>query len=282
MRGPTSPQDPTLSWSSLLSDLQRRASRTRSNVWSRTAGHLVVIGLVALAAVGGLVTARGQATEVAGTPGLSPQSFPFSLVALAQAAEVSEAPITRLNLQLDPQGLMEPIAQQQDATNLADSLLGNQGAVVDDVAPEAVAVDPETVVDSTGASLAAPEAPPPQALPPLEWPVPGGSISQYFYAGHLGLDIAAPWGTPVVSAGEGVVTFAGWRDNGGGYVIDIVQNDGFVVSYNHLGGVWVGPGQAVGRGEAIGAIGCTGLCTGPHVHLAVSLGGYAVNPLRYM
>ncbi|MDQ3880418.1 MAG: M23 family metallopeptidase, partial [Chloroflexota bacterium] len=125
--------------------------------------------------------------------------------------------------------------------------------------------------------------PAPAYVPELAWPVAGGgTITQYFYAGHLGVDIAAPWGDTVMAANDGVVTYAGWKDNGGGYVIDVTQYDGLVTSYNHLGGIWVVPGQAVGRGQAIGAVGCTGLCTGPHLHFAVFVNGVAVNPLRYM
>jgi murein DD-endopeptidase MepM/ murein hydrolase activator NlpD len=52
--------------------------------------------------------------------------------------------------------------------------------------------------------------------------------------------------------------------------------------YNHLGSIWVSPGQAVARGQGIGGVGCTGICTGPHVHFEVIVGGYKVNPLRYL
>jgi len=116
----------------------------------------------------------------------------------------------------------------------------------------------------------------------LAWPVPGGTISQYFSSYHPAIDIAAPYGTTVVAADGGVVTWAGWRNNGGGLVVQIDHGNGIVTVYNHLGSIWVGPGQAVAKGEGIAGVGCTGLCTGPHVHFETIVGGVIVNPLRYL
>ena len=116
----------------------------------------------------------------------------------------------------------------------------------------------------------------------LVWPVAGGSISQYYHAGHLALDIAAPYGAQVSAAQAGVVTSAGWRNNGGGNVISIDHGNGMVTVYNHLGSIWVSPGQYVGAGQGIGGVGCTGMCTGPHVHFEVIVNGVIDNPLRYL
>lgn len=263
-------------------DLQRSVNRvSRSSLWSRAAGHLVVIGLVAVAAVGGLAAGRNQPVSTAGmTPGSAP-SFPFSLVALANAAEASEEPLADLSLELHPENYVEPLAREGGPPDqgLVDELMGDTGQVIEEAAETGVLTDP---VGPTAALIPDEPVPVEVVAAPLSWPVAGGSVSQYFYGGHLGIDIAAPWGTGVLAAGNGVVSYAGWRDNGGGYVIEILQDDGLVTVYNHLGGVWVAPGQVVTRGETIGAIGCTGLCTGPHVHFAVLVGGSAVNPLRYL
>jgi murein DD-endopeptidase MepM/ murein hydrolase activator NlpD len=116
----------------------------------------------------------------------------------------------------------------------------------------------------------------------LLWPVPGGSISQYYHAGHLALDIAAPYGTTIIAAQAGVVTSAGWRNNGGGNVISIDHGNGLITVYNHLGSIWVSPGQYVSAGQGIGGVGCTGMCTGPHVHFEVIANGVIDNPLRYL
>jgi murein DD-endopeptidase MepM/ murein hydrolase activator NlpD len=114
------------------------------------------------------------------------------------------------------------------------------------------------------------------------WPVIGGSISQYYHAGHLALDIAASYGSTVVAAKGGTVTWSGWRNNGGGYVIAIDHGGGMQTVYNHLGSIWVGVGQYVAAGQGIGGVGCTGTCTGPHVHFEVIVNGVIDNPLRYL
>lgn len=124
------------------------------------------------------------------------------------------------------------------------------------------------------------EAPPP-AVGGLVWPVPAGSISQYFHAGHLAIDIAADYGSQVLAAQDGVVTSAGWRSNGGGYVIEIDHGNGIQTVYNHLGSIWVTTGQAVFAGQGIAGVGCTGLCTGPHVHFVVIVNGVIDNPQRH-
>ena len=116
----------------------------------------------------------------------------------------------------------------------------------------------------------------------LLWPVSGGSISQYFHAGHLALDIAAPAGNAVVAAAGGTVIYAGWMNNGGGNVVSIDHGNGMQTVYNHLGSFAVGPGAYVAPGQIIAYVGCTGMCTGPHVHFEVIVGGVIVNPLRYL
>lgn len=130
-----------------------------------------------------------------------------------------------------------------------------------------------------------PEPPPPPPPPPpatafLSWPV-AGNVSQWFSASHAALDIAALCGTPVGAAREGTVVWAGWKDNGGGFVVDI-DHGGTLTTYNHLGSIWVSPGQWVGRSQQIGAIGMTGLATGCHLHFGVLIDNVWVNPLAHL
>jgi len=119
------------------------------------------------------------------------------------------------------------------------------------------------------------------------WPVPGGYISQYFHYGHLGIDIAASYGTPVLAPRAGVVVFAGWKNNGGGYQVWESIGGGLYVTSAHMSSVVVHTGQTVARGQQVGRIGMTGWATGPHDHFAVSVGypfgsgSYFINPLRY-
>jgi murein DD-endopeptidase MepM/ murein hydrolase activator NlpD len=121
----------------------------------------------------------------------------------------------------------------------------------------------------------------------LSWPVAGGYISQYFHYGHYAIDIAADRGTAVKAAAAGVVTFAGWKNNGGGYQVWISHGSGLNTTYNHMSAVSVGRGQHVGRGQLVGRVGMTGNATGPHLHFevwrgAVWAGGTRVNPLLYL
>jgi murein DD-endopeptidase MepM/ murein hydrolase activator NlpD len=83
------------------------------------------------------------------------------------------------------------------------------------------------------------------------------------------------------------VIFAGWKNNGGGYQVWIAHGSGLYTTYNHMSGVSVGRGAHVGRGQRVGRVGCTGWCTGPHLHYEVWQGpiwngGSRVNPLKYV
>jgi murein DD-endopeptidase MepM/ murein hydrolase activator NlpD len=121
------------------------------------------------------------------------------------------------------------------------------------------------------------------------WPVVGGGnyISQYFHYGHYGIDIAAQYGTPIVSPLSGTVVFAGWNNNGGGYQVWINHGGGIYSAHHHMSSVSVHAGQYVARGQLIGHIGMTGWATGPHDHFEVWIGypwkssSYRVNPLHY-
>ena len=122
----------------------------------------------------------------------------------------------------------------------------------------------------------------------FHWPVVGGGnyISQYFHYGHEAIDIAADYGSHVVAAAGGRVTFAGWKSNGGGYQVWISHGGGLYTTYNHMSAITVGSGQSVGRGQQVGRIGQSGNATGPHLHFEVWIGpvwngGTRVNPLRY-
>jgi murein DD-endopeptidase MepM/ murein hydrolase activator NlpD len=120
----------------------------------------------------------------------------------------------------------------------------------------------------------------------FRWPVPGGSISQYFHYGHYGIDINGDTGDPVLAAAGGTITFAGWKSNGGGYQVWISHGSGLYTTYNHMSSIAVSRGAHVGRGQRVGRVGCTGYCTGSHLHFEVWKGpiwngGSRVNPLRY-
>jgi hypothetical protein len=101
------------------------------------------------------------------------------------------------------------------------------------------------------------------------------------YQPHLGVDYAAPVGTPVVASGDGVVTFAGWK-RGFGKIVEIHHPNGFVTSYGHLSRFARGirEGVKVKQKDLIGYVGNTGASTGPHLDYRVKANGRYVNPLR--
>ncbi len=117
----------------------------------------------------------------------------------------------------------------------------------------------------------------------MTWPASCRRISQYFNLRHTGIDIACPFGTAVVAADGGKVVTAqgGWNGGYGNYVI-IDHGNGLQTLYGHLSKIYVSPGEAVTKGQSIGAEGSTGRSTGPHVHFEVRSGGRRANPLSYV
>jgi murein DD-endopeptidase MepM/ murein hydrolase activator NlpD len=98
---------------------------------------------------------------------------------------------------------------------------------------------------------------------------------------HAGLDFKGPVGTPILSAAEGRVTFAGY--NGGyGKTVEITHANGLLTRYAHLSGLNVARGQMVHRGLQIGRMGSTGRSTGSHLHFEVRLNGRAINPRKFL
>ncbi len=96
---------------------------------------------------------------------------------------------------------------------------------------------------------------------------------------HLGVDYAAPTGTPVRTVGDGVVKFAGWQ-NGYGNVVEIRHAQNRETLYAHLSRIDVRKGQRIEQGDNIGAVGTTGWSTGPHLHFEFRINGEHQDPLK--
>jgi len=96
---------------------------------------------------------------------------------------------------------------------------------------------------------------------------------------HLGVDYAAPQGTPVRNVGMGVVESAG---NKGGYgnAVVVKHNNGHSTVYAHLSKVLVKRGQSVAQGQTIGLVGATGWATGPHLHFEFRVNGRHQDPMQ--
>jgi len=166
------------------------------------------------------------------------------------------------------------------------------------VLPGAVAPPPPisaavTAVEATNPEPESDPEPAPPPPPPASigyiWPF-SSSISSYFgeYRGgssyHLAIDIDAfgRYGAPVLSASTGTVVLTASLGWGLGTYVVIRHADGSETVYAHLSAIYVAQGQAVGQGEQIGAIGCTGYCTGAHLHFELWIGGSPVDPLAYL
>jgi murein DD-endopeptidase MepM/ murein hydrolase activator NlpD len=107
-----------------------------------------------------------------------------------------------------------------------------------------------------------------------------GVFTQYFWWGHSGVDIAAPYGTGLGASDDGIVVATGPVPVGGLRVC-VQHSGGLETCYYHASAVYVTPGQTVARGQLIAAIGLTGVTTGPHVHWELKVNGVLQNPLAY-
>ena len=92
------------------------------------------------------------------------------------------------------------------------------------------------------------------------------------YRPHLGVDYAAPMGTPVQAIGSGTVVSAGWS-GGGGNMVRLDHHNGYQTLYLHLSRLLVHRGQHVAQGQRVGLVGMTGLATGPHLDFRIALHG---------
>ncbi len=95
---------------------------------------------------------------------------------------------------------------------------------------------------------------------------------------HLGVDYAAPTGTPIRAVGDGIVEVAGMR-GGGGNTVKIRHNSTYQTAYLHLSRINVRQGARVSQGQIIGLVGTTGLSTAPHLHFEFFQNGSYVDPL---
>ncbi|AMA71766.1 MULTISPECIES: murein hydrolase activator EnvC family protein [Aneurinibacillus] len=137
------------------------------------------------------------------------------------------------------------------------------------------------------------------SLPPVHsggqfvWPVSGARMSSSFgyrihpilhtRKFHDGTDLAAPQGTPIYAAADGVVASTGYM-NGYGNTVIIYHGNGLSTLYAHIrhGGIVVSEGQEVKAGQKIAEVGSTGRATGPHLHFTVIRNGQKVDPMSYL
>jgi murein DD-endopeptidase MepM/ murein hydrolase activator NlpD len=119
----------------------------------------------------------------------------------------------------------------------------------------------------------------------FNWPTSGVLTSRFgrrWGKMHKGIDIAGPVGTPINSAAEGIVVFAGWQ-GGYGQLVEIKHADGTTTRYGHNSRLVVSAGQTVAQGQQVSEMGSTGHSTGSHLHFEIRPnGGDAINPIAHL
>lgn len=127
----------------------------------------------------------------------------------------------------------------------------------------------------------------------MQRPINGAVITQVFghseyqawcgcWKPHTGIDLAAPYGSPVMAADSGQVIWAGWDWSGLGWAVKINHGNYIATIYGHLERFIVKVGQSVTKGQVIAYEGSTGASTGPHVHFMVLVNNSWVNPTLYV
>ncbi|HEY0093312.1 MAG TPA: M23 family metallopeptidase, partial [Archangium sp.] len=130
----------------------------------------------------------------------------------------------------------------------------------------------------------APSRPVPETKGLLDWPLRGVLYARFGKKGrepHDGIDLAAPAGTPVKTAQEGAVLYAG-EQRGYGLIVIIQHSEHLITLYAHNRDLRVRTGQKVRRGQVIATVGESGKTSGPQLHLEVRVGGKPVDPLDYL
>ncbi|RMH81032.1 MAG: M23 family metallopeptidase [Acidobacteria bacterium] len=128
----------------------------------------------------------------------------------------------------------------------------------------------------------------PEMVKPDIWPVVGVVTSDYGWRQmgrrsefHTGIDISAPYGTPVSVVSDGRVIYAGWI-RGYGKTVIVYHGYGFATLYSHLSDIDVNYSDRVVKGQIIGKVGTTGRAFGPHLHYEVLKYGIRQNPIAYL
>lgn len=135
-----------------------------------------------------------------------------------------------------------------------------------------VEITPEPVVQNTYVS---------PTTGTFRWPTTG-PISQGAHRYHMALDIAVPFGTPILAADGGQVVEAGWNNSGYGNLVVIDHQNGYKTYYAHLSDFAVQVGATVNQGSLIGQVGSTGNSSGPHLHFEIRLQNILQNPFNFL
>lgn len=196
-----------------------------------------------------------------------------------------ETPAARLERALARTATPPPdvaAAKNAPAAKESPAATASKPARVDPPGTRVARADPVPV--PTPASQAAEAKPAPGHPGLLEWPLRGVLYARFGKKGkepHDGIDLAAPAGTPVRTAAEGTVLFAG-EQKGYGLIAIVEHERGLITLYAHNRDLRVKTGQKVRGGQVIATVGESGKTSGPHLHFEVRKEGIPVDPLEVL
>jgi murein DD-endopeptidase MepM/ murein hydrolase activator NlpD len=209
--------------------------------------------------------------------------------AAQQQVALSALAQQRQNLLTVAQSEKQDVAVQ--VGELEDTSASAEAALEELVREKQQEEDARREAERRAAQLAGVSLPPEPGAPgQLLWPVSGPITSPFgmrmhpVYGRpilHAGIDIAAATGTTIAAAADGRVIVAGTQGDCG-KMVAIDHHGGLSTIYCHMSQIFVGVGQDVQRGQAIGAVGMTGDATGPHVHFQVMENGHPVDPMSFL
>jgi len=229
------------------------------------------------------VTSGETLLSIAVAYGVTPQTLAYN-----NAIKDSAAVRPGLSLVIPPIDAAIAVIREGDTLTEIASRFGADPGAVREV--NSVAFEPEDVTVGRillipipdgrypGFRLVVSEAP--RVLAPrVRWPTEG-IVTQLFSSVHTGIDIAAPYGSPVVASGSGTVSWVGWRGSGG-LAACVLLDWGLETCDYHLSATNVELGERVVAGERIGSVGSSGVSTGAHVHWEARTNGVLVDPMTY-
>jgi murein DD-endopeptidase MepM/ murein hydrolase activator NlpD len=188
----------------------------------------------------------------------------------------------------------EVVSRKEEFETQVENLERESAAIAETLrrrAAEAAAAAAAAAANPSSGAGGPAAAVPSKAPGRLQLPVPGAPVTSPYgprvhpiYGTvriHTGIDYGADTGTAIHAAADGVVISAGWYGGYGNATI-VDHGGGLATLYGHQSAMLVSGGQKVTAGQVIGRVGCTGACTGPHLHFEVRVDGDPVDPMGYL
>lgn len=275
--------------------LPAQLKRTENGVLIRGAVSRTIIPDRSKAEISTYVVQSGDTIyDIAAMYGLAPETIMWSNPDLEDNPDLLQVGHKLTILPVD--GVYHQVGGSDTIDSVASTYKADPQAIIDFPLNE---IDPETLTIKVGQWLVVPGGSKPfvpRAVTAYTGPIPvdatvgtgafswpaSGTLSQGYWSAHRGIDIAAWVGAPIGAADSGYVVAAGWDDTGYGYSVVIDHSNGFQTLYAHLQAYYVDVGDNVAKGQQIGEMGCSGNCTGPHLHFEVRQGTVQRNPIGFL